>query len=66
MIGTQAKTNRNEKLLKMRLEGKYWPEVAGAFNLSVARAKELFYREARKRNIDIKVKRKKVAVDNSK
>jgi hypothetical protein len=65
VIGTQAKITRNEKLVKMRLDGNIWNDVAAAFGLSVARAKEIFYREAKKNNINIKVKRKNKAGDNS-
>ena len=68
MIGSQAKTTRNERLVSMRLKGIMWQEVADSFDLSVARAKEIFYREAKKRGLSIKVKIKRNKIgagDNS-
>lgn len=55
MIGTQAKNQRNNKLIKMRLDGYLWNDVAAHFDLSVARSKEIFYREAKKLGISTKI-----------
>ena len=52
MIGTQAKTTRNNRLVKMRQSGKPWKDVAAFFNLSVARSKEIYSREKNKQAVD--------------
>jgi hypothetical protein len=61
MVGTQAKKERNEDLVKTRDSGMKWDDVATKFDLSVARAKEIYYRETRKG-----AKKNKKAVNNKK
>ena len=52
--GTQPKINRNQKLVELKAKMTF-KNLAKMFNISEARAKQIYYREIKKTPIDKKV-----------
>jgi len=63
MEGTPTKETRNERLFEAKRGGATFIMLSTSFRLSVARVKEIYYRECRRRGLEVRKYRKKVKGD---